>query len=122
MNKFPSKCPEPAPQDRSFICEIHQKLGCKDELTKSFIAVVLIMIRVFDTKQCSYGPGNVAEFGETGVMIRATDKIKRIINLWRTGQKPINESIDDSYGDLAVYSAIALMCRWGLWPGVKNGN
>lgn len=120
MNKFPSEFEKITPQDRSFIQELHSKLGCKDELTKEFIAVTFLMIRVFDFKQCGYGPGNISKFSDTGIMIRLHDKIERIINLWKTGNNPGSEAVEDSYGDIAVYGAIALMCRWGLWPGVKK--
>lgn len=100
--------------------EVFESLGCKRALTRDFIQIVFIAIQIFDHKQGKYGSGNIAEFGETGVLIRATDKIKRLGNLWRTGQEPKDETKDDSWGDLANYGLIALMCRWGLWPGVEK--
>lgn len=120
-NKFPS-CPEVPPQTKQLAKEIFDSLGCKENLTRDFILAALIAIRVFDYKQGKYGPGNIAEFAEVGVMIRSTDKIKRLINLWRTGQEPTDESKEDSWGDLANYGLIALMCRYGWWPGVKGSK
>lgn len=105
--------------DEKIASFIHERLGCKDALTLKFIGVALICIRVFDYKQGKYGPGNIAKFGEMGVMVRVSDKLERIINLYKTGQEPLDETRDDSWGDFAVYSIITLMCRWGFWPGVK---
>jgi len=118
-NKFPSH-PDVPPQTWQLAKEIFDTLGCKEQLTREFIIAALVAVRVFDYKQGKYGPGNIAEFGEVGVMIRTTDKIKRLINLWRTEQEPADETKEDSWGDLANYGLIALMCRWGWWPGVKG--
>ena len=120
MNKFPPSILALEPQERSFICEIHKTLGCKNQLTKDFIRVTFMMIKMFDFKQESYGSLNISKFSDTGIMVRLSDKIERIINLWKTGNNPGSEAVEDSYGDIAVYGAIALMCRWGLWPGVKK--
>lgn len=121
MNGFGTRL-EAKPHLIQLAREVCDALGCKQTLTLAFVQVAFVAIRVFDHKQSKYGPGNIAEFGETGVLIRATDKIKRLTNLWRTGQEPMDETVEDSYGDLANYGIIALMCRWGLWPGVQGRN
>lgn len=117
MNKFPAAV-KSQPQDDAFVKQVWQELGCKEDLTRAFIKAAFVAVKVFDHKQGKYGPGNIAEFGETGVLIRSTDKIKRLGNLWRTNQDPQDETKEDSWGDLANYGLIALMCRWGFWPGV----
>lgn len=122
MNGFPARSPEPGDYEKGLIQDLYTKLGLQDPLSKKFLAVMLTAAKVFDYKQQRYGPANIAKFGETGVMIRVSDKGERIVNLWRTGQVPTDESIEDSWGDTMVYSAIALMCRWGWWPGVKATN
>ncbi len=43
-----------------------------------------------------------------GAMIRATDKLKRLQKFAREG-KLANESVEDSFRDLAVYAVIALV-------------
>lgn len=111
--------PQPVDEQRGMVDHIHNVLGCRDPLTKKFIEAVLVMIQVFDYKQGKYGPGNIAKFGEFGVTVRAHDKIERLINLQKTGQEPADETRDDSWGDLATYSMISLLCRWGWWPGVE---
>lgn len=102
----------------NMVDHIHSVFGCRDPLTKKFIEAVLVMVQVFDYKQGKYGPGNIAKFGEFGVTVRAHDKIERLINLQKTVQEPADETRDDSWGDLATYSVIALLCRWGWWPSV----
>ena len=116
-NKFPLEL-ERLPHITQLAKEVSEQLGLKEPLSRSFLLAAFAAAQVFDYKQGKYGPGNIAEFAETRVMIRCTDKVKRIANLWRKGETPTDESIEDSWGDLANYGLIALMCRWGMWPGV----
>ena len=65
-------------------------------------------------KQADYGHQNITDFGEYGVLVKANDKICRLKNL--LGKKePKNESIEDSWIDLANYAIIALMLRKGTF-------
>lgn len=65
-------------------------------------------------KQRDYGHSNINDFGEYGVLVRLNDKVCRLKNL--LGKKePKNESIDDSWMDIANYSIIALMLRKGIF-------
>ena len=66
-------------------------------------------------KQRDYGPGNISDFGELGVLVRANDKMARLKNLHKAGIAPSNESVEDSWLDLANYAVIALMLRRGIW-------
>lgn len=120
-NKFPLEI-ERLPHIAQLAKEAANQLGCTEILTKAFLEAAFVAAQVFDYKQSKYGPDNIAEFGETGVMIRCNDKIKRLANLWRKGETPTDESIEDSWGDLANYGLIALMCRWGMWPGVQAAS
>lgn len=76
-------------------------------------------------KQADYGPGNISEFGELGVLVRLSDKLERLKHLllarddagrvvFRPGD-PLNESVDDTYRDVLNYALIALMLRQGRW-------
>lgn len=59
---------------------------------------------------------NISEFGELGVLVRANDKLSRLKNLlWHTKHQPKNESIADSWVDLANYCVIAMLVRRGIW-------
>ncbi len=62
-------------------------------------------------KQKDYGHGNINDFGELGILVRANDKIARLKNLQNKGA--VNESKSDSWWDLAGYSILALMLEDG---------
>ena len=61
------------------------------------------------SKQHDYGHGNILAFGEFGVLVRASDKLERLKNLHRLGDCPENETVEDTWRDLAGYAIIALM-------------
>lgn len=63
------------------------------------------------SKQHDYGHGNILAFGELGVLVRCSDKIERLKNLWKRGIEPENETVTDTWRDLVGYSMIALMLR-----------
>ena len=62
-------------------------------------------------KRKDYGPGNLAEFGDFGVLVRVSDKFHRLKTLLGSGAEPANESIEDTWQDVAGYSILALMIR-----------
>jgi len=72
-------------------------------------------------KQRDYGPQNILNGKEVGVVIRGNDKMARLMNLYGindgtfTPKPAANESIEDTWSDLANYAAIALMLRWGIF-------
>ncbi len=67
------------------------------------------------SKQRDYGPGNIAAFGEIGVLVRMNDKFERLKNLLKTGKAPKNESIEDSWVDLFNYPLIGVAVHRGWW-------
>lgn len=73
-------------------------------------------------KQHDYGPGNILDFGDQGVLVRANDKMARLKNLYKSGDAPANETVDDSWLDLANYAVIALMVRKGYWGLPMEAN
>ena len=101
----------------SLVDHIYKELGCQEIQTKFIIQKFLEDMKLFDKKQHDYGPQNIAKFGTTGVLVRSSDKIERLINLYNRGDKPQvnNESITDSWQDLSVYGAIARVCEDGEW-------
>ena len=96
-------------------CHIYDTLKCQEEQTKSIISTMLGDIQLFDKKQHDYGPGNIAKFGEFGVLVRTNDKLERLINLNKRGDTPVNESVMDTWQDLSVYGAIARVVRQDQW-------
>ena len=80
-------------------------------------AILARLRAVMISKQTDYGPRNILDCGQVGVVIRANDKLARLRNLYgitdgtfvkKAGK---NESVDDSFVDLANYAIIALMLR-----------
>ena len=78
---------------------------------------------VLASKQRDYGPSNIANAPGgplNGLRVRIYDKVSRINNLIETGATPENESLHDSFLDLANYSVIALMVLDNVWPDPKR--
>ena len=84
-----------------------------------FHALLDEIASLHDKKQADYGRAedpfaNVRSSGEWGVepwigaLIRATDKVKRLQKAAR-GDDLVNESVEDSMMDLAVYALISLI-------------
>lgn len=70
-------------------------------------------------KQSDYGPKNIAMAPGgplNGLRVRMHDKLSRINHLIDSGATPENESLKDSFLDLANYSIIAMMVIEGKWP------
>jgi hypothetical protein len=70
-------------------------------------------------KQKDYGPLNIAQAPGgpiNGLRVRMHDKLARINHLVDSGATPENESLRDSFLDLANYSIIAMMVLDGDWP------
>jgi hypothetical protein len=78
-------------------------------LEDAFQAVCDEMKTVFIKKHRDYGKGNILDTGEMGILFRISDKINRIKNLAINKKKPENETIQDSWIDIAVYAVIAVM-------------
>lgn len=69
-----------------------------------------------------YGPGNIAEFGDFGAVVRMSDKFARLRNLYveGSGGDVRDESVEDTLMDIANYAVIILAWRRGLWPGSED--
>ena len=78
--------------------------ACRNEA----LAIADILIK----KQHDYGQDNILVFGEEGIMVRLSDKIHRLINLFKNrNSKPKNESVKDTFTDIAGYAIIGLMLQ-----------
>lgn len=76
-------------------------------------------------KQADYGPNNIqnAPGGPlNGLQVRLYDKMSRLINLIQSGVKPENESLRDTFVDIANYGAIGVMILDGTFPKAKDYN
>ena len=64
-------------------------------------------------KQHDYGHDNILVFKEQGLVVRLWDKINRLKNLVWKNTEPKNESIVDTFTDIAGYAIIGLMLAEG---------
>ena len=93
--------------------------GQQVQLVVDELATVLV------SKQNDYGPLNISNAPGgplNGLQVRIYDKVSRINNLIATGATPENESLRDSFLDLANYGLIALMVLDGTWPELPKEN
>lgn len=91
-------------QERTFNEEIHK-------LAQEIAELVV-------RKQKDYGTKNIlnSPFGaEHGIVVREYDKLSRLANLIGNDKEPNNESIEDTWLDVAGYALVALMVRKGLF-------
>ena len=69
-------------------------------------------------KHKDYGPRNISDAPGgplNGLRVRIHDKTARINNLIESGAEPENESLQDSFMDLANYAIIAMLVLEGKW-------
>ena len=64
-------------------------------------------------KQHDYGHDNILAFREQGLVVRLWDKINRLKNLFWSCKEPKNESLEDTFTDIAGYAIIGLMLAEG---------
>lgn len=85
------------------------------KLSEKFDECYALLIK----KHKDYGPKNIAHSpggALNGLRVRMHDKMARINHLIDSGKEPDNESLRDSFVDLANYAVIALMELDGDWP------
>lgn len=86
-----------------------------DALENKFVEAQGLLLK----KHKDYGPKNISHSPGgpiNGLRVRMHDKLARINHLYDNGADPQNESLRDSFIDLANYSIIALMVLDGEWP------
>lgn len=91
-----------------------QKSGFEYDL----FTVLSDVAEVMAGRHRKYGPGNIAEFGEAGLLVRLGDKYARLKNGME--RDFADESVDDTVLDVVGYGLVWLMWRRGLWPGAVN--
>lgn len=84
-------------------------------LDEAFAAECEELLKVFLQKHKDYGKGNILEIGEMGIAFRLAEKVSRLKNLLAKSDGPVNESLEDTWTDIAVYAVIAKLYRKGLF-------
>lgn len=88
-------------------------------LDQAFEEVTNDLLLMFLKKHKDYGKGNILSVKELGIALRITEKVERIKNLLLQGNAPINESIDETWTDIAVYAVIAKLLRNGTFQKLE---
>ena len=71
------------------------------------------LLQMFLKKHKDYGKGNILSVKELGIALRISEKIERIKHLLMQGNVPANESVEETWLDIAVYGIIAVLYRRG---------
>ncbi len=80
-------------------------------LDEAFEEVCEELKQMFIKKHRDYGKENILEIGELGIAFRINEKLARIKNLLLKNIKPENESVEESWIDIAVYVIIAVLYK-----------
>ncbi|KKQ24101.1 MAG: hypothetical protein US40_C0011G0016 [Candidatus Roizmanbacteria bacterium GW2011_GWC2_37_13] len=82
-------------------------------LDEAFEMITKRALEMFLKKHKDYGKDNILDMGELGIAFRISEKFNRIKHLLMSGNKPSNESVEDSWIDIAVYAVIAVLLKRG---------
>ena len=80
-------------------------------LDEAFSQVCSNLLKIFIRKHRDYGKDNILDTGEMGIIFRINDKVNRLRNLEQNNQEPQNESIEETWSDIAIYAIIAILYR-----------
>jgi hypothetical protein len=78
-------------------------------LDTAFSATTEELLQLFLKKHKDYGKGNILANKELGIAMRVSEKVERLKHLLITQQGPANESIQETWQDIAVYAIIAVL-------------
>tara|TARA_R110000796_G_scaffold35248_1_gene90726 strand:+ start:377 stop:760 length:384 start_codon:yes stop_codon:yes gene_type:complete len=96
-------------------------------IEKEFNKAQKELYNLFSKKMMDYGLGNIAlggnlespedqKYALQGIQIRLNDKINRLKNLLKNGKSYVeNESLEDTFIDIANYGIIGILLKKGKW-------
>ena len=69
------------------------------------------MIDLLTKKRQSYGTNNLTEYGGLGIVIRMSDKVRRLGNMYRFGttRNADGDSMEDAWRDIIGYGFLGLI-------------
>lgn len=88
-------------------------------LDQAYQLVLDDLMKMFLKKHKDYGKGNILAIEEYGIALRIAEKIERLKNLLKKDQLPANESIEETWEDIAVYAIIAILYRRGQFQELE---
>ena len=95
-----------------------KNLSFEEACTRVAIQISQVVIE----KQHDYGHDNILAFREQGLVVRLWDKINRLKNLMWKDVEPKNESVADTFTDIAGYAIIGLMLAEGSFTNELEGD
>ncbi len=95
------------------IQKVLMKQSAPKTLDKAFEQITSEMLETFLKKHKDYGKGNILSIKELGIAFRIGEKVERLKHLLMKEDAPANESLDDTWRDIAVYAIIAELYRKG---------
>ncbi len=88
-------------------------------LDEAFKVVEDELLKTFIQKHKDYGKGNILSMKELGIAFRLSEKVERLKNLLMKAERPANESLEDTWNDIAVYAIIAVLVRRGWFQKLE---
>lgn len=88
-------------------------------LDQAFAQVNDELLQMFIKKHRDYGKGNILSIKELGIALRITEKVERLKHLLMSDQAPANESIEETWIDVATYAIIAVLYRRGQFQDLE---
>jgi hypothetical protein len=102
--------------DEALILKLDGTSGDPD-LEKRIAAVMVENFNLWKERQRKYGRHNISAFGAAGTVVRASDKLARLRrHFFETDSVASDESVEDSFRDLANYAVMGVVCYRGQWP------
>lgn len=88
-------------------------------LDEAFAGVSTELLLMFLKKHRDYGKGNILSGKDLGIAFRISEKAERLKNLLMSGSAPANESIEETFVDIAVYAVIGVLYRRGQFQALE---
>lgn len=89
-------------------------------LDQAFAQVNDEVLKMFLKKHQDYGKGNILSIEELGISMRIAEKAERLKNLLiKQHAEPVNESIEETWIDIATYAVIAILYRRGQFQNLE---
>jgi hypothetical protein len=87
-------------------------------LDQAYQVVLDDLLQMFLKKHKDYGKGNILANGEIGIAMRVAEKVERLKHLLMTNDQPANESLEETWIDIAVYGVLAVLLRRGQFEAL----
>ncbi len=96
-------------------------MSTKDPVTldSAFEQVNDELLQMFLKKHKDYGKGNILSVREIGIALRIAEKVERLKHLLLKGEAPTNETIEETFIDIAVYANLGVLLGRGQFEALE---